>query len=116
MTAQGLQRNEVTEATQRQQQSNLYTNSIVCQHSLLEGALNPDELRRGKYTCLQISTRTAIFDRGALLFVYWKADGLAGIFILVVFYHTPLNDGGTGMSPDPCRAGEIPRETTQLPR
>lgn len=42
MTAQGLQRNEVTEATQRQQQSNLNTNSIVCQHSLLEGALNPD--------------------------------------------------------------------------
>lgn len=44
MTAQGLQRNEVTEATQRQQHSNLNTNSIVCQHSLLEGALKKREI------------------------------------------------------------------------
>lgn len=99
MTAQGLQRNEVTEATQRQQQSNLNTNSIVCQHSLLE--------------------RIDLFDRGALLFVYQRADGLAGIFIPVVntFCRTLPNDGGVGTGiPHTTHTGEIPRETTQLPR
>lgn len=48
-----------------------------------------------------------IIDWGVLMFVYWKVDGLVGIFIFVVFYYILLNDGGMGMFFDLCCVGEI---------
>lgn len=73
-------------------------------------------MKEGNIPVYKYLVRAVIYLTG-MLFVYQRADGLAGIFIPVVFCRTLPNDGGVGTGiPHTTHTGEIPRETTQLTR